>query len=424
MEATTRIIDQQLRRRAAAVIPQGARPQTIYGHMSTGRLPESYPQFFARSEGAHVWDVDGNRYLDLMCSYGPNLLGYGHETIDEAYSVQLKAGDLGPGPHPVMVDLAEQFVSQVSHAAWAMFCKNGTDTTTMALMVARAHTGKRGVIRCQGSYHGAAPWCTPIPSGTIPEDYAYHQYCEYNNIASFEKALAVLGDDLACVFATPFRHDAFRDQEDTDRVFVQRLRTACNERGAILILDDVRAGLRISRDCSWSSVNVHPDLSCWGKCIANGHPISALLGSENLRGAASSIYVTGSFWYAAAPMAAAIETLRLVRSTDYLERIFQLGHQLRRGLAAAAEKYGVGFRQTGPASMPLFLFDNDPTCQVGFAWSEEMLRRGIYVHPWHNMFLCAAMSTADIEEVIGAADESFAVLNRGALASSHVRAQG
>ena len=400
-----RTVDRQLRLRAQTVLPGG-----MYGHMSTVLLPENYPQFFSRARGAHVWDADGNRYLDLMCAFGPNLLGYAHESVDRVVADQLARGDIAPGPGPLMVDLAEQFVDMVPHAEWAMFCKNGTDSTTIALMVARAHTGRRGLIRCTGSYHGSAPWCTPNLQGTTPEDRAHQFSCTYNDIASLEAALQAAGHDLAAIIVAPFRHDVFKDQAPVEQDFARRVRAACDASGAVLILDDVRAGLRLTRGSSWTPAGVQPDLSCWGKSIANGHPISAVLGAEELREAASRIYVTGSFWYAAAPMAAALETLRLVRESDYLEHTQRIGERLRKGLAAVADHHEFGFRQTGPVQMPLFLFDDDPDFRRGFFWAGEMLERGIYVHPWHNMFLCAAMTDADIDLVIQAAQGAFAAL--------------
>ena len=118
------------------------------------------------------------------------------------------------------------------------------------------------------------------------------------------------GDDLAAVFAAPFKHDAFVDQKEPDPAYARRARELCDQTGALLVVDDVRAGFRVARDCSWSAIGVQPDLSTWGKCIANGHPISALLGNDKARAAAASIYVTGSFWFAGAAMAAGIETLQ------------------------------------------------------------------------------------------------------------------
>jgi glutamate-1-semialdehyde 2,1-aminomutase len=397
--------DKALRARAEAVIPGG-----MYGHQGVGLLPDSYPQFFDRGEGAYLYDVDGKRYLDLMCAYGPNLFGYGHEGIDRAFVRQLAKGDALTGPTELMVTLAEKFVALVSHARWAMFCKNGTDATTMAVMVARAHAKKAAIVRAKGAYHGSAPWCTPRPAGTIAEDRARQIFCDYNDAASLEAAVAEAGDDLAAIIASPVKHDAFIDQAPPEPAYAQRARALCDERDALLIVDDVRAGFRIARDCSWSTIGVAPDLSTWGKCIANGHAISALLGSERARAAAAKIYATGSFWFQAAPMAAGIETLRLIADTDYLERITALGERLRAGLAQRAESYQLGLRQTGPVTMPLFLFDDDADLRKGFFFCEAMLERGFYLHPWHNMFLNAAMNDGDIDALLFAAEQSFEAL--------------
>ena len=401
--------DRQLRDRAEAVIPGG-----MYGHQATALLPEDYPQFFEKGEGAHIWDVDGARYLDFMCAYGPNLFGYANPQVDAAYVRQLGLGDTLTGPTALMVEMAEAMVAMVSHADWAMFCKNGTDATSMALTVARAHTRRKTVIRAKGAYHGAAAWCTPRPAGVIETDRAHQLFCDYNDVGSLESAAAQAGEDLACIFAAPFKHDAFIDQAEPDPAYARKAREICDRTGALLVVDDVRAGLRLARDCSWSRIGVQPDLSTWGKCIANGHPISALLGSDKARKAASVIFVTGSFWYQAAPMAAGLETLRLVRETDYLERITALGERLRDGLAERAKAAGFALRQTGPVTMPLFLFEDDPDLRKGFCFSSAMLDRGVYVHPWHNMFFCAAMTEADIDAALDAAEGAFGVLKREA----------
>ena len=395
--------DRALRNRADKVIPNG-----MYGHQSALLLPENYPQFFARGEGAYLWDANGQKYIDYMCAYGPNLLGYGHKAIDEAYVAQLKLGDTMTGPSPVMVELAEAFVDMIGHADWAMFCKNGTDANSMAMVIARACSGKRKILMARGAYHGAAPWCTPLKTGILPEDRAHQIFYDYNDVASLEAAVAEAGDDLAGIFAAPFKHDTFVAQALLDPAYARAARAACDKGDALLIVDDVRGGFRLSRDCSWALAGVQPDLSSWGKVIANGHPISCLLGNEKARFAASMIYATGSFWFSAAAMAASVVTLRELRDTDYLEHSIAMGEALRTGLAEVARKHDMDFRQSGPVQMPLFLFGDDADFRLGYCWSEAMLKRGIYVHPWHNMFICAALTAADVEMTVEAADGAFA----------------
>ncbi|HEX4742109.1 MAG TPA: aminotransferase class III-fold pyridoxal phosphate-dependent enzyme [Caulobacteraceae bacterium] len=403
--AWTNSADRALRDRAQAVIPNG-----MYGHQSAALLPDDYPQFFGKAQGAYLWDVDGNQYIDYMCGYGPNLFGYGHEAINKAYVDQLKLGDAMTGPGAAMVELAEAMTAQVSHADWAMFCKNGTDATTMAMMVARSHTRKNVIIRAKGAYHGSAPWCTPVKVGTAPSDQANQVFCDYNDIESLEAAVRQAGPDLAAIFASPIKHDTFVDQQLPSSDYARRARELCDEHGALLIVDDVRAGFRLARDCSWSLVGVKPDLSCWGKAIANGHPISALLGSNTCRQAAGTIFATGSYWFAAAAMAAGVVTQRLIRETDYLERTIALGERLRRGLDEAAQRHGFALRQTGPAQTPLIMFDDDPGYSKGYLWNAALLKRGVYFHPWHNMFMCAALTEADVDNTIDRADDAFAMV--------------
>src|SRR3954454_13964143 len=291
-----------LRRRAAAVIPSG-----MYGHMNASRLPPAHPQFYERSEGTRVWDVDGNEYVDFMCSFGPMILGYKHPRVEAAAAAQTAKGDTQPGPAPAIVELAELMVERVAHADWTMLAKNGTDATTISLMVARAETGRNKVLAAKGAYHGAAPWATLRMDGVAPEERANLHYYDYNDAASVERAIEEAGaGGIAAIITSPFKHNAGFDQEEVDPAFARRLRELCDELGAALVIDEVRAGFRLHHGGSWEPLGVEPDLSAWSKAIANGHPIGAALGSEAFRAAAGQIFATGSFWYQAVPMAAAV----------------------------------------------------------------------------------------------------------------------
>jgi glutamate-1-semialdehyde 2,1-aminomutase len=399
--------NKQLIERARRVIPGG-----MYGHQSTAILPDVFPQFFTRAEGARLWDADGNEYIDYMCAFGPNLLGYRHPAVEAAVLAQQLLGDTMNGPSEIMVDLAEKFVSMVSHADWVIFCKNGTDATTMAMMTARSHTKKRKILVATKAYHGSAPWCNPFPNGTVPEERAHILQYQYNNPSSLEEAFHAAGDDVAGVFGSAFRHDVFENQALPTREFADTARRLCDKSGALLIVDDVRGGFRVARDCSWSKVGVQPDLSAWGKAIANGYALSALAGSEKARAAAQGIFVTGSYWFQAIPMAAAIATLNEIRNSDYLERTEKTGSMLRDGLAAQASNHGFSLRQTGPVQMPMILFDDDPDLRLGYCWVAEALTRGVYIHPWHNNFICAALTEQDVKQTLDATDQAFAALKK------------
>jgi glutamate-1-semialdehyde 2,1-aminomutase len=397
--------DRELRERAQRVIPGG-----MYGHQSVALLPDEYPQFFQRARGARLWDVDGREYVDYLCGYGPNLFGYGCEPIDRAAAAQQALGDTMSGPAAVMVDLAESMVGMVSHADWAILCKDGSDATTLAMVVARAHTGRKKILVAQGAYHGSAPWCTPRLAGIIAEDRVHIGHYDPNDIGSLESLLRTHAGSVAAVFVSPFRHDVFRDQTTPDAIFAKAVRRCCDESGALLVLDDIRAGFRLARDGSWEALGVRPDLSTWGKSIANGYALSALLGSESLRESARLPYVTGSFWFSATAMAAATETLRQIKTTNYLEHIVDMGSRLRAGLKQQAGNYGFALRQSGPVQMPQILFEDDPDFRFGYAWVGECVQRGVYLHPFHNMFLSAAHGEPELAATLKATDDAFAKL--------------
>ena len=321
-----RTADAALRQRAKAVIPGG-----MYGHLSANALPAEYPQFYQRSEGAHVWDVDGNEYVDLMCSFGPVILGHKHPKVERGRRAQRARGDTQAGPAACMVEAAELLVDRVAHADWAMFAKNGTDATTTCLMVARAATGRSKVLAAAGAYHGSAPWCTIRLDGVTPEDRANMAYYTFNDIASVERASRKPTASVAAIIVSPFRHDAGFDQELVDPEFARGLRQLCDRIGAALVMDEVRAGFRLNDGGSWEPIGVEPDLSAWSKAIGNGYPLAAILGSESLSEAASRIFVTGSFWFQAVPMAAAIATITAIRDEGAVPAMERIGSMLEPG---------------------------------------------------------------------------------------------
>ena len=402
-----RTADTGLRERAAAVIPGG-----MYGHQSAVPLPAQYPQFMREGRGARVWDVDGNSYVDLMCSYGPVVLGHQHPRVEQAARAQAALADCQNGPGAVMVDLAELLVSTVRHADWAMFAKNGTDATTACCTIARAQTGRAKILAARGAYHGAAPWCTPRPAGTTAADRANLGYYEFNDIASVRAAAEQAGEDLAAILVSPFKHDAGFDQELVDPAFARALRALCDATGAALILDDVRCGFRLHLGGSWEPIGVDPDLSAWSKAIANGHALAAVLGNDTFRSGAQSVFVTGSFWFSAVPMAAAIATIGALRDEAAIEAMERAGNALRDGIARQAAEWDLAINYTGPVQMPYLTFAGDTGYELGNLFAAEAVRCGAYIHPRHNWFVSAAMTDDDLDQVLAATGEAFAAVRR------------
>lgn len=405
--APSTLQDAALRDRARRVIPGG-----LWGHLNAANLPAGYPQYFARAEGCRLWDVDGREVVDFMCAWGPIVLGHHHPAVEEAARRQAALGDCMNGPGPVLVELAEKLVDTIPHAAWCLLSKNGTDATTACVTIARAATGRRKVLVARGSYHGAVPWCSPSLAGVTAEDRAHLLAYDYNDIASVEAAVAQAKGDLAAIIVTAFRHDMARALEMPDPAFAQALRAICDREGAALILDDVRAGFRLHLGGSWETLGVRPDLAAYSKAIANGHALAAVTGAERFRDPATKVFTTGSFWCAAVPMAAAVATIEELHRIDGPSRMRAMGERLRAGLDARAARHGVAVHQTGPAQMPLMLFEGDEGFRLGNAFCSAALAAGAYFHPRHNMFLSCAHTEADIDRALEAADAGFAAVAR------------
>lgn len=387
-------------------------PNGMWGHMNAARLPAAYPQYFARADGCRLWDVDGHEYIDFMCAYGPMVLGYNDADVNQAADEQRKQGDMFNGPSPRLVELAELMVDTVAHADWAMFQKNGTDATTACAMIAREAAGKRKLLLAAGAYHGAVPWCNPYPNGATAEDRVHVIRYDYNDVGSLERAVAEAGDDLAGIFVSAFKHDLGKTHQLPTPDFAAAARRICDRTGAALIVDDVRAGFRLHMGGSWELVGVRPDLCAWSKAIANGYALGAVTGNDRFREAAGHVFITGSFWCGAVSMAAALASIRKMKDVGAVDTMLRMGQRLRDGIAAQAGARGVKLEQSGPPQMPVILFDDDADRRKGWMFCTEALKRGIYLHATHTMFLSAAHTAADIDRTLDATDAALAEVAR------------
>jgi glutamate-1-semialdehyde 2,1-aminomutase len=396
--------------RAKRVIPGG-----IYGHQSPAMLVGgAHPYFFERGEGSHVWDVDGNEYIDYMCSYGPIVLGHNHPRVDEAALARWRKGDVFNGPGKVWVELAERLVGMTPFADWAAFAKNGSDVCTWAVAVAREHTGRRKVVMARGSYHGAHAWCTPMKGGVTPEDRLNVLTFPYNSLADLQAVVEENRDQVAAIIVTPFKHDAFAEQEMPADGFLPGVRKLCDEHGIVFALDDVRAGFRLHLGGSGEAFGVRPDIACYAKAIANGYPLSACVGREFLRSAAEHVYFTGSYFTATVPMAAALACLDELEASGAVERMRVLGTRLQRTLEEQSRSHGVPAVCTGPPAMPFLTFREDQRFARNRIFAGACAERGVYLAPYHNWFLSAAHTDADIDRTLDVTDQAFACVRRAA----------
>ncbi len=393
----------QLFERARQVIPGG-----IYGHATPALVvPGASPYYAHRAQGARYRDVDGNEFIDLMCAYGPVVLGYRHPEVEAAAQRQAAFGDCLNHPAPVMVELAERLVSLVDFSAWAVFGKNGSDMTTWCVRVAREHTGRKKILCVEGAYHGIGAWCTPGHGGLIEEDRAHVHHFPWNDTASFDAAMRRHGDQTAAVVVTPYHHPLYAPSEMPATGFLAHVQAQCARHGAVLVLDDIRAGFRLDLGGSHRCFGFEPDLICFSKAMGNGYPIAAALGRPSLRRAAERVFLTGSYWNSAVPMAAALETLAVLERDDGVAHIARTGRALADGLRAQAARHGLEIEISGPPACPFLTFRDGRNLYRNQHFAAECMRRGVFLHPHHNWFISAALTAGDVDRVVEVAGEAF-----------------
>jgi glutamate-1-semialdehyde 2,1-aminomutase len=398
----------ELFERAAKVIPCG-----VYGHLSPAiRSPGRCPYYAERAEGVRFWDVDGNEFLDWLCAYGPMVVGYRNPRVDRAVAEQLALGDCLSVPGEVMVTLAERLVKMVNFADWFVFGKNGSDMTTWALQVAREHTHRPLIAMVAGTYHGCDAWCTPGHGGLLPEDRNAVRTFPWNDLDALRRLLQAEKGRFAAVIMTPYHFPNWSDNLLPATGFWQGVRDLCTEHGVVLVLDDVRTCFRMGLGGTHEQFGFEPDLSCYCKAIANGYPLSACGGREELKAAAARVFLTGSYWFGAACMAAAHATLDEIAAVDGVAHMDRIGRLLIESLEETARSHGLRFKGTGAPAMPFFIFANDPDLYRNQYWCAEMNRRGMFVHPHHNWFVSTAHTEDDVRRTVEVADVCFALVKK------------
>lgn len=399
--------------RADAVIPGG-----IYGHVSpAAAVALASPYYAERAEGARYWDVDGREYLDFMCAYGPIVLGYAHPEVEAAVDAQRARGDAFNHPTERTVELAERLVSLIDFADWAVMAKNGGDMTTWAIRVAREHTKRPKILRVQGAYHGVDPWCAQSPGGVIASDVAHIHSFAWNDAQGVLDLVRQHTGKVAGIIVTPYHHPVFSDQIEPEREFVTAIHDICAREGIVLIVDDIRAGFRLSVHGSHGTYGWQPDLACYCKALGNGYPVSATVGEKALRVAASKVFLTGSYWNGAAGLTAALKTLEILERDAVPAALERAGKRLCDGLIALGEKHGLPMKATGPGCAPFVRIADESNFQKQQAWTIAAMQPqadtpAAFFHPHHNWFVNAAHTDAEIDLALTIADSALAETRR------------
>ncbi len=369
------------------------------------------PKYLQRGRGSHVFDVDGNEYIDFNMAIGPISLGYGHPAVDQAIRAQLEDGITFSMMHPLEVEVAELVHLVVPGADMVRFSKTGADVTSAAVRVARAFTGRDKVLCC--GYHGWHDWyiATTDRRAGVPDEVAGLTHTvAYNDIASVEQAL---DHDTACVILEP---TVF---EEPRRGYLDQLLRLCHGRGALLIFDEMWTGFRCALGGAQQRFGVTADLACFSKAIANGMPLSVLTGrGDVMRLLEKDLFFYTTFGGEALSLAAARATIEVMRAEDVPAQLERQGLKLKQGYNDLVRELGLDdfTRCTGMGCRSLVVFESkglaakaEPlVCKS--LMQQELFRRGVLWSGFHN--LCLAHDDADVAHLLGAYRESLAVLKQ------------
>ncbi len=356
------------------------------------------PVYASRAKGSHLWDVDGNEYIDWQMAIGPIVLGYGHPAIDDAIRRQLADGITFSLVHPLEVEVAERIRDVVPNAEMVRFSKTGCDVTSAAVRLARAFTGRDKILCC--GYHGWHDWyvATTDRHAGIPEATRdLTSTFQYNDLDSVREALDA---DVACVILEPVTFEEPRDG------FLHELKKLCAKNGSLLIFDEMWTGFRTAIGGAQQRYDVTADLACFSKAVANGMPLSVLTGRRDVMTLLErQVFFFTTFGGEALSLAAAKATIDELRTKNVPAALERRGTRLAEGLRGIARDLGldyvscaglaartmVSFAATGDAA------GTNPLELKSLA-QQELLKRGILWGGFHN--LCLAHSDADVDHTL------------------------
>ena len=388
--------------RAERVIPCGT--QTL-SKGPTQFVQGVSPIYLERGRGSHVWDVDGNEYVDFPMALGPVILGYAEPAVDEAIRRQLDDGITFTLMHPLEVDVAERIVALCPGVEAVRFGKSGSDALSAAVRAARAHTGRSQVL--VAGYHGWHDWyvgSTTRNRGVPAEVAALTTTFAYNDLDSLAAALSAHRGSVAAVVLEPAGLDT------PDDGYLQGVVDLARSAGAVSVFDEVITGFRFAPGGARQRYGVVPDLSCYGKALGNGMPISAVAGSWDVMAVFEDVFFSMTHGGETLSLAAAAAVLDTIADGSVLARVEELGTTMLTGLRELVVTHGLGDRVRigGEAPRTVVAFAGPDHLAVR-SWVQQVLvEHGCLFNG--SMFICARHTAEEVDMALAAFDEAFKAL--------------
>jgi glutamate-1-semialdehyde 2,1-aminomutase len=431
MTAQAKTVQASLFERAEKTIPGAA--------LGSFALPESQRVIIESGSGSKVTDANGRTYVDYVLSSGPLLLGHAHPETVAAVQKQAALGSSFYALNRPAVELAELIVDAVPCAEALRYQTTGSEATFSALRLARAVTGRRLVLKFEGSFHGShdvAQMTTARMKGrnsgeTVAESAGLAEVLAdevlivpFNDVEAVADVVARRGAEIAAIIVEPLQR-VLRPVPG----FLETLRGLSTKHGVVLIFDEVVTGFRLAWGGAQELYGVEPDLACYAKAIGGGYPISAIAGRRDILALADATrsgsdgysYLSGTLTGNPLSAAAGLACLNVLKRPGTYERLRALGARLRQGLEAAAGQAGVAVRALGegPVLSPIFSENRDIRTAQDLAaadrkkmvhWGREMIDRGFLLTPGGKMYISLAHTEEDIEQTVRAAHEAFSAV--------------
>jgi glutamate-1-semialdehyde 2,1-aminomutase len=400
-------------KRAEATIPLGS--QTFSKSRTQYPVGVS-PLFIDRAKGSYVWDLDGNRYIDLVNSLAAITLGYNNKYVNRAVSRQLKKGTLFSLPGVLETEVAEQIVELVPSAEMVRFAKNGTDATSAAIRLARAYTGRDHVIFC--GYHGWQDWFVGattknkgVPSAVSMLTHKFN----YNDLESLTNLFSAFPNQIAAVILEPM------NSTYPAHGFLEGVRDLTQKNGSILIFDEVVTGFRFDIGGAQKLFNVIPDLTALGKGIANGHPLSAVVGKREIMNEMENIFFSGTFGGELLSLASAKATIELYKKIDVCAELNFIGSTLATGLKQIITDLEMEnvLEISGHPTWLFLLWKSaygQPVENIKAFFLQEMFKSGVLILSTHNVSL--SLKEKDIDKVLVAYEATLSKLKHSLLSGT------
>ncbi len=393
---------------ASDALWERARRAIPLGTQTLSKAPSQFvdgvsPKFLARGKGSHVWDVDGNEYIDYPMALGPILLGYDHPAVTEAVVKQVREGTTFTLMHPLEVEVAEALIDVIPCAQKVRFAKNGADATGGAIRAARALTGREHVVAT--GYHGYHDWyiaSTELRKGVPLLHQELIHTVAFGDLAALEAELQRLDGEVAAIIME-------LPATEPPPGYLQAAIDLAHHHGALFVLDEIVTGFRYALGGAQEVHGVLPDLACVGKGMANGYPLAAVVGSDEAMSAFDDIFFSMTFSGETVSLAAARATLAVLRSEPVIEHIWKTGRELRAGLLELGDE----------ASFELQLAGNPPRSAMTFALepggAPHDLLRAIFLQETHKrgvlfgvpIFPTYAHSAQDVRHTLDAVAGAF-----------------